>query len=72
MRIKVKEPFADAVTHKMYRVGEVIDLPDPRAESAIKHNRAEAVKSAAVEVETADVKVVKRSRKKEVKEDVVG
>lgn len=69
MKIKVITPFADAVTHKMYRVGEVIDLPDPRAESAIKHGRAIATK--AVTVETADVKVVKKSRKKEVKEEVI-
>lgn len=67
MKIRVASPFADAITHKMYKVGEVIDLPDPRAESAIKHGRATSIK--AVKAETADVKVIKKTRKKEVKND---
>lgn len=35
MKVKVVKPFADKETFKMYKVGQVIDLPDNRASSAV-------------------------------------
>lgn len=35
MKVKVVKPFADKETFKMYKVGQVIDLPDNRASFAV-------------------------------------
>lgn len=35
MKVKVVKSFADKLTFKMYKVGQVIDLPDERASFAV-------------------------------------
>lgn len=44
MKVKVVKPFADKETFRMYKVGQVIDLPDNRASSAVSRGLATAVK----------------------------
>lgn len=44
MKVKVVKPFADKETFRMYNVGQVIDLPDNRASSAVSRGLATAVK----------------------------
>ena len=61
MELKVVRTFADKVTYKMYKVGEIITLPDERAEDAIK-------KGLAVEVaEKVEAKAEEKPKKKPAK-----
>lgn len=75
MKVKVIKPFADKETFKMYKVGQVIDLPDNRASSAVSRGLvAEMAVKVPKNVETAnkvpekktaeDRKAVKHTAKK--------
>lgn len=65
MKIKVAKAFADAINLKMYKVGEVIDLPDSRAEVAIQRGYAMAeTPEKPKKVEKEEAKPVKKAVKK--------
>lgn len=54
MKVKVVKPFADKLTFKMYKVGQVIDLPDERASFAVSRGLvAEMAVKVPKNVETA-------------------
>ncbi len=64
MKLKVVRTFADyKILHKMYAVGEIIDLPDDRASKAIKLGLAEEIAEAKAEEEKKPTKNTKRTKK---------
>lgn len=55
MKVRVVKPFADKETFLMYKVGQVIDLPDERASVAVTRGLvAEMAVRVPKNVETAD------------------
>lgn len=75
MKVKVVKPFADKETFKMYKVGQVIDLPDNRAsvavnkglvaEMAVKVPKDTETANKAPEKKTAGKKTKSATKKKE-------
>lgn len=55
MEVKVVKPFADKETFKMYKVGQIIDLPNDRASVAVSKGLvAEMAVKIPEEAETAN------------------
>lgn len=73
MKVKVVKPFADKETFRMYKVGQVIDLPDTRASFAVSRGLvAEMAVKIPKDVETASEapKSVRKTAKKRGKDNV--
>lgn len=73
MKVKVVKPFADKETFRMYKVGQVIDLPDQRASFAVNRGLvAEMAVKIPVDVETASeaIKTERKAAKKRGKSNV--
>lgn len=73
MKVKVVKPFADKETFRMYKVGQVIDLPDKRASFAVNRGLvAEMAVKIPVDVETASeaIKTERKAAKKRGKSNV--
>lgn len=73
MKVKVVKPFADKETFRMYNVGQVVDLPDNRASSAVSRGLATAVKvpknvETAIKVPETETAVEKPEKKVEIPE----
>lgn len=73
MKVKVVKPFADKETFRMYNVGQVVDLPDNRASSAVSRGLATAVKvpknvETAIKVHETETAVEKPEKKVETPE----
>lgn len=67
-KLKVIKTFADKViTYKTYRVGEIISLPDERANDAINKGLAVEVAETKVEAESEAEVEAKPTRKKAAK-----
>lgn len=71
MKVRVTQPFADKLTHKMYGVGQVIDLPDDRASVAVSKGLvAETAVKIPRNIETANKAPKKKAEKKPEKKTV--
>ena len=73
MKVKVVKPFADKETFRMYKVGQVIDLPDNRASFAVNRGLvAEMAVKIPKDVETASeaIKAERKTAKKRGKSNV--
>jgi hypothetical protein len=72
MKVKVVKPFADKETFRMYKVGQVIDLPDNRASYAVSRGLvAEMAVKVPKNVETANEAPEKKTATKTVEKKVV-
>ena len=68
MKLKVIKTFADKViTYKTYKIGEIISLPDERANDAINKGLAVEVAEAKVETDSETEVEAKPPRKKTAK-----